>query len=114
MKKKLNTFMWWGFIFIYFELLYKIFILGNVLTTNTLMILLFTIPWIVIFGTITSIFNSKVNKVLNIIFTFVFLILFLAQIVYFNFYNSIFSFYSLTAGTGQVMQFWEMILKVSH
>lgn len=112
MKKKLNTFMWWGFIFIYFELLYKIFILGNVLTTNTLMILLFTIPWIVIFGTITSIFNSKVNKVLNIIFTFVFLILFLAQIVYFNFYNSIFSFYSLTAGTGQVMQFWEMILKV--
>lgn len=36
----------------------------------------------------------------------------LAQIVYFKFYNSIFSFFSLTTGTGQVMQFWERILDI--
>lgn len=112
MKKKLNTFIWWGFLLFYFEILYKLFILGNIISTNTLIVLLFTIPWIVIFGTLTSIFNHKVNRVFNFVFTIGLLIIFLAQIVYFNFYNSIFSIYSLTAGTGQVMQFWEMILKV--
>ena len=112
MKRKLNTFIWWGFILIYFEILYKVFILGNLFSVNTLIVLLFTIPWIILFGTLTSIFSPKVNRVLNFIFTIGLLILFLAQIVYFNFYNSIFSVFSLTNGTGQVMQFWEMILKV--
>jgi hypothetical protein len=36
----------------------------------------------------------------------------LAQIVYYNFYDSIFSFFSFTTGTGQVMQFWKIILDI--
>ena len=67
MKNKLRIVLWWSFWIIYLELIYKVFILKNVLTTNTLSVILFSIPWIIIFSIITSIFNEKVKKVLTII-----------------------------------------------
>lgn len=112
MKNKLKIVLWWSFWIIYLELIYKVFILKNILTTNTLSVILFSIPWIIIFGIITSIFNEKVNKVLTIILSFTIMFITLAQIVYYNFYNSIFSFLSLTTGTGQVLEFYEMIISV--
>lgn len=112
MKNKLRIVLWWSFWIIYLELIYKVFILKNVLTTNTLSVILFSIPWIIIFSIITSIFNEKVNKVLTIILSFTIMLITLAQIVYYNFYNSIFSFLSLTTGTGQVLEFYEMIISV--
>ena len=112
MKNKLRIVLWWSFWIIYLELIYKVFILKNVLTTNTLSVILFSIPWIIIFSIITSIFNEKVNKVLTIILSFTKMLITLAQIVYYNFYNSIFSFLSLTTGTGQVLEFYEMIISV--
>ena len=92
MKNKLKIVLWWSFWIIYLELIYKVFILKNVLTINTLSVILFSIPWIIIFSIITSIFNEKVNKVLTIILSFTIMLITLAQIVYYNFYNSIFSF----------------------
>lgn len=112
MKNKLRIVLWWSFWIIYLELIYKVFILKNVLTTNTLSVILFSSPWIIIFSIITSIFNEKVNKVLTIILSFTIMLITLAQIVYYNFYNSIFSFLSLTTGTGQVLEFYEMIISV--
>ena len=112
MKNKLRIVLWWSFWIIYLELIYKVFILKNVLTTNTLSVILFSIPWIIIFSIITSIFNEKINKVLTIILSFTIMLITLAQIVYYNFYNSIFSFLSLTTGTGQVLEFYEMIISV--
>lgn len=82
------------------------------MSVNTLMVILFSIPFIVIFSTITTLFNEKVNRVLNIILVSALTLVTLAQIVYYNFYDSIFSFFSLTTGTGQVMQFWQMIIDV--
>lgn len=112
MKNKLRIVLWWSFWIIYLELIYKVFILKNVLTINTLSVILFSIPWIIIFSIITSIFNEKVNKVLTIILSFAIMLITLAQIVYYNFYNSMFSFLSLTTGTGQVLEFYEMIISV--
>ena len=112
MKNKLKIVLWWSFWIIYLELIYKVFILKNILTTNTLSVILFSIPWIIIFSIITSIFNEKVNKVLTILLSFAIMFITLAQIVYYNFYNSIFSFLSLTTGTGQVLEFYEMIISV--
>lgn len=112
MKNKLRIVLWWSFWIIYLELIYKVFILKNILTINTLSVILFSIPWIIIFSIITSIFNEKVNKVLTIILSFTIMLITLAQIVYYNFYNSIFSFLSLTTGTGQVLEFYEMIISV--
>lgn len=112
MKSKFKIILWWSFLIIYLELIYKFFIMKDLLTTNTFSVILFSIPWIIIFTIITSIFNEKTNKVLTIVLSFLIILITLAQIVYYNFYNSMFSFLSLTTGTGQVMQFYVMIASV--
>ena len=112
MKNKINMTIWWLFLLIFLELVYRFFIVGGFLTVNTLSVILFTIPWAILFGIITSFFNSKINRGINIILSFLVTLFTIAQIVYFKFYHSIFSFFSLTTGTGQVMQFWRQILDV--
>ena len=111
-KKKITSFVWWFFWVIYLEMIYRIFIVGEFWSINTLYVLVFCIPWIVFFTIITSLLNSKINRVFNIIFTIFITILTFAQMVYYNFYTSMFSFFSLTNGTGQVMQFWQQILEI--
>lgn len=111
-NKKIVIHLWWIFYIIFLELVYRGFIIENIFSVNTLIVILFSIPFIVIFSTITTLFNEKVNRVLNIILVSALTLVTLAQIVYYNFYDSIFSFFSLTTGTGQVMQFWQMIIDV--
>lgn len=111
-NKQIVVHLWWLFYIIFLELVYRTFIIGNLFFVNTLMVILFSIPFIVIFSTIATLFSEKANKVLNIILTSALTLVTLAQIVYYNFYDSIFSFFSLTTGTGQVMQFWQMIIDV--
>lgn len=111
-NKQIVVHLWWLFYIIFLELVYRTFIIGNLFSVNTLMVILFSIPFIVTFSTITTLFSEKANKVLNIILTSALTLVTLAQIVYYNFYDSIFSFFSLTTGTGQVMQFWQMIIDV--
>ena len=111
-NKKIVIHLWWIFYIIFLELVYRGFIIGNIFSVNTLIVILFSITFIVIFSTITTLFNEKVNRVLNIILVSALTLVTLAQIVYYNFYDSIFSFFSLTTGTGQVMQFWQMIIDV--
>ena len=111
-NKQIVVHLWWLFYILFLELVYRTFIIGNLFSVNTLMVILFSIPFIVIFSTIATLFSEKANKVLNIILTSALTLVTLAQIVYYNFYDSIFSFFSLTTGTGQVMQFWQMIIDV--
>lgn len=111
--KKNNMILWWSFWLIFLELVYKVFIIKNFFTWTTFSVILFTIPWIIILTIVTSIFNEKINKIINILLTSFLIILTLAQIVYYNFYSSMFSFFSLTGGgTGQVFQFYTMIIEV--
>lgn len=112
MKKKLSVTISWAFWIIFLEFIYRIFVVKGFFTIDTFSVVLFSIPWIILFSFITNIFGPKVNRALNIILVSALVLITLAQIVYFNFYNSIFSFFSLTTGTGQVMQFWEMIIEV--
>ncbi len=112
MKKKFITFFWWFIWIIFLELIYKGFIVKDILSINTLSVILFSIPIIGVLSLICTLFNKTINKILTILFSGVIMLFTLAQIVYFNFYNSIFSFFSLTTGTGQVMQFWERILDI--
>ena len=101
------------FWFIYLELIYKFFIIGDFFSTNTLLIILFSSAWAGVFSLLCNLFKKeKINKIITNIFITLITLITLAQIVYFKFYDSIFSFYSLAAGTGQVMQFWQAILMV--
>lgn len=112
MRRKLYIKIWWIFWILFLEFVYRLFIIGDIFSTNTLYVIMFSIFFILLFSTVSTIFNKKINKILTIFFTTFTLVFTLAQIVYYNFYDSIFSFFSLTTGTAQVMQFWEMILKV--
>ena len=112
MKKKIHGSIFCAFWIVYLELIYRIFIVGNFFSLNTLSVILFSITWMAITALIVCLFNEKVNRIISYFILFFYTLITLAQIVYYNFYDSIFSFFSLTTGTGQVMQFWQMILEV--
>ncbi len=112
MKKKLNIFYWWFFWVLFLEYIYRIFIIKDFFNINTIIVTLFSLIFITIFSFLCGLFNEKINKLLTISVSSIITIFTLAQIVYYNFYNSIFSFYSLTTGTGQVLHFWTMIIEV--
>lgn len=112
MKKKIDLTCWWAFWIIYLEMIYKIFVVGNFFTKSTISVLLFSLIWIFIFSLLTRVFNKKINKIITIILSTFLMLITLAQTVYFNFYNSIFSVFSLTTGTGQVLHFYSAIIEV--
>ena len=112
MKKKIHGSIFCAFWIVYLELIYRIFVIGDFFSLNTLSVILFSIVWMAITALIVGLFNEKVNRIISYFILFFYTLITLAQIVYYNFYDSIFSFYSLTTGTGQVMQFWQMILEV--
>ena len=91
MKKKIFIPMFWFLWIIFLELIYRIFVIGNFFSLSTFSVILFCIPWIVIISFLMTLFNEKVNRVINIIFVSLFTILTLAQIVYFNFYTCTYS-----------------------
>ncbi len=112
MKNKLKSFYWFLILIIFLEFTYKISIFNTFFSWDTLLVILFSIPIAILFYIITSLFNEKVNKILVILLTAIITLIFLAQIVYFNFYQSMFSVFSIMNGTTQVMGFMKDIIKV--
>ena len=74
--------------------------------------LLFTIPIAILFNILTSIFNKTFNKILSYVLVLGVIIIFIAQLVYYKTYLSIFSFYSMANGTLQVMEFADTIVRI--
>ena len=68
MKKKIFIPMFWFLWIIFLELIYRIFVIGNFFSLSTFSVILFCIPWIVIISFLMTLFNEKVNRVINIIF----------------------------------------------
>lgn len=102
MKKKLPIIIYYTFLIIYLELIYKGFVLHNLLSLNTLRIMLFSLSFICFSSLITSLFSIKVNKILSIILSSFITLIFISQYVYFKFYHSIYSAFSVLKGTEQV------------
>ena len=112
MRKNINIFFWYSFFIIYLELIYRIFVLNNFFSMYTISTIIFSFPFIIILSLLGS-FNNKISKNFNILISIFLAILFLAQIVYYNFYLSMFSMFSLTAGgIGQVSQFLRIIFEI--
>lgn len=113
MNKKINILYWWIFLIIYLEVIYKFFIMNNLFSYTTISVIIFCIPLILIFALFSSLFNEKINRIITYLISIFLIIIVLSQIVYFKFYSSIFSIFSLTAGgTGQIMEFYNAIIKV--
>ena len=62
MKKKLPLIVYFSFLIIYLEIVYKALVLKNVFSLNTLLIILFSVPFILLFNIMSSLFNSKINN----------------------------------------------------
>ena len=87
--------------------------LKNVFSLNTLTILLFSIPFILFATILSSLFNTKINKVISVLNSIFITFIFASQYIYYAFYDSIFSIYSIKAGTGQVFgEFFSAISKM--
>ena len=112
MKKRVKNLYWFFFLIIYLELMYRIFVFNTFINIDFLYVLLFSMPIATFFYLITNLYNEKLNKVFVIILSLIISVIFMAQTVYFNFYQSMFSIFSLMNGTGQVMAFAKDILKI--
>ena len=113
MKKKLPLVIYFSFLIIYLELVYKVFVLNNVFSINSLTVILFSIPFIMINTILCSLFSNKVNRGISIILSLFLTFIFVSQYVYYLFYDSIFSVYSVKEGTGQVFgEFFNAIFKM--
>ena len=102
MKKKLNLIIYFIFLILYLELIYKHFILHNVLSYHTLLIVLFSTSFAVLFTLLSSLGKPKTNRIISITLSIFITLIYISQYVYYKFYNSIYSVFSVIKGTEQV------------
>lgn len=102
MKKKLPILIYYLVLILYLELVYKLFILHNLFSVNTLFVILFSISFIFLLSLLSSLFNKKTNYILTIIISIFILLIYLSQYVYYKFYHSIYSVFSVIKGSKQV------------
>lgn len=113
MKRKLPLLLFYSFLIIYLELVYKSAVLNNVFSINTLTVIIFSIPFILINTLISSLFKEKINRIISVVLSIFITLIYISQYIYFEFYDSIFSIYSIKEGTGQVFgEFFSAILKM--
>lgn len=113
MKRKYPLLIFYSFLIIYLELVYKSAVLNNVFSINTLTVIVFSIPFILINTLISSLFKEKINRIISVVLSIFITLIYISQYIYFEFYDSIFSIYSIKEGTGQVFgEFFSAILKM--
>ncbi len=108
-KKKVFLVLFWVALIISFECIYRMTIFKNIIDGDFIQMLVFCIPTSILLYTITTLFGTKFNKIASSIIVILLYVIFFAQMVYFQVYNSVFSVYSMTNG-GQVFEFWRTIL----
>lgn len=109
---KRHLLYWYLFLIIYLEFFYKSFIWGFSYKPSNFLFIIYSIPFAIFFYIITSLFKDKINRIFSIIITFIIVLIFESQFVYYKFYESIFSVYSLIRGTKQVTEFYNQILDI--
>lgn len=113
MKRKLPLLLFYSFLIIYLELVYKSAVLNNVFSINTLTVIIFSTPFILINTLISCLFKEKINRIISVVLSIFITLIYISQYIYFEFYDSIFSIYSIKEGTGQVFgEFFSAILKM--
>ena len=112
MKKKLDVLFFNIFLIIFLEIVFKASTIGEVFSLNLFYMILFSVPIAIILTILETMFKKeKVNRIITIVVTVLIEIIFIAQFVYFKYYDAIFSVYSLFHG-GQVLEFVGGIINV--
>lgn len=108
-RKKILLILFWFVLIISFECVYRMTIFKNIIDGDFIEMLVFCIPFAVILYLFTTLFSEKINKIISSVVVLLLFVIFAAQMIYFQVYNSVFSIYSMTNG-GQVLEFWRTIL----
>ena len=94
--KKYNLFIFNLVYVVSMEILFKLFTFKNIFSSSTITMLLFSIIISLILSLIETMFkNTLINKIISIVLTFIVWLLITAQFVYYQYYDTIFSIYSL-------------------
>lgn len=110
--KKYNLFIFNLVYVVSMEILFKLFTFKNIFSTSTITMLLFSIVISLMLSLIETMFkNILINKIISIVLTFIVWLLITAQFVYYQYYDTIFSIYSLFHGA-QVFGFLDSIISV--
>lgn len=110
--KKYNLFIFNLVYVVSMEILFKLFTFKNIFSTSTITMLLFSIAISLILSLIETMFkNTLINKIISIVLTFIVWLLITAQFIYYQYYDTIFSIYSLFHGA-QVFGFLDSIISV--
>jgi hypothetical protein len=111
--KKLSSLFFWLFFLLYLEIVLKIALFGfdNVFNINLLYMFTFLIPAATLLHLITILFNNKtVNKIIAFFVVIFTTVIFVAQLVYYKTFLSIFSVYSM-AKAEQIFDFTDTIIR---
>lgn len=109
--KKFSLLLYTMFFLLYEEILFNIYLFKT--ATNLIYIILFSLLMSLFIYTIIKLFDKKISKILTYIVIIIYTILFIAQFIYFQFYQSLISIYSMFNG-GQVFEFWNTILDIMN
>lgn len=92
--KKLNIhpFIYFLISTLYLEILIKLVIAKHILNVGLLYLLIFTIPFILLFTILTKAFSPKINKIVGFIIALILTIYFEVQYIFFNLFSVPFSF----------------------
>ena len=109
--KKYNLLIFNILSIIYMDICFKLFAFNNIFSLSTIYMILCNIIFALLITIIESIFKDKINKIITLIITISTSLIFVAQYVYFLYYDAIFSIYSLFHGA-QVFGFIGSIIEV--
>lgn len=108
-----NILVWFIYI-LYLEMILKIALFNNaVFNTNIIYMIIFVIPIALLYRLITGLASPKINKVVSYVLVIATTIIFIAQLVYYKTYLSIFSVFSM-GKANQLIDFIDTILKIIY
>lgn len=107
--KKINPILIFTTLTIYLEIILKLFVFKNFLNTGLIYTIIFSIPLIILFTTLTKLFNEKTNKILLCTIIFIICIYYEVQLVFFNLFSVPFSF-STIGLADQALDFTNIII----
>ena len=106
---KFNKLLFYTFLILYLELVYKIFIYKNIFNNSLIYTFIFSIPIILILTLLSNLFNKKLNKIICFIFTITLSIYFIFQYIFYILFSIPFSFQTITLAN-QALDFTNIII----
>ncbi|MDF2686800.1 MAG: sulfatase [Clostridia bacterium] len=108
-RKSFYSFLFFPLVLIYLELIFR-FLIYKSLNIGFLFTVGFALPIGIILYMISTLFSKKTNFVIAIFLTVFFCTLYSAQFVYYYVFKTFLTIFSISAGTGQILEFWKQAL----